>query len=255
MALNTALALALISGGTLAARPDRGVMAIVTSGDAGGVMARRLLPAVILIPSIVGWVVWLGREEGMLDRVMALSLFVLTNIVTLAALIWWNAASLNRMDSGRRRAERRLGIQHTATRVLAESPGLDDAVPKILQAICDGLGWTVGGVWWVDQAASELRYSDVWHSAAAPVEEFVAMSRRTTFGRGVGLPGRVWANGQPAWIPDVVKDTNFPRAASRPARSCTARLRSRSWSAATSWASWKSSVVRSSSPTLTFSRC
>ena len=101
MALNTAVALALISGGILCARPDRGVMAIVTSGDAGGVMARRLLPAVILIPSLVGWVGWLGRQEGMLDRVMALSLFVLTNIVILTALIWWNAASLNRMDRGR----------------------------------------------------------------------------------------------------------------------------------------------------------
>jgi PAS domain S-box-containing protein len=212
MALNTALALALISGGVLFARPDRGVMAIVTSGDAGGVMARRLLPAVILIPSLVGWVVWLGRHEGMLDRVMAQSLFVLTNIVILTALIWWNAASLNRMDRGRRRAEQRLGIQYTATRVLAESPGLDNAVHRILQAICDGLGWTVGAVWWVDQEASELRCSDVWHSPSSPVDEFVAMSRRTTFASGVGLPGRVWASSLPAWIPDVVTDTNFPRA-------------------------------------------
>ena len=212
MALNTALALALISGGILFARPDRGVMAIVTSSDAGGVMARRLLPAVIVIPSLVGWVVWLGRHDGMLDRVMALSLFVVTNIVILAALIWWNAASLNRMDSGRRRAERRLGIQYTATRVLAESPGLDDAVPRILQAICDGLGWTVGAVWWVDHDAGKLRCRDVWHSPTSPVDEFVAISRQITFAPGVGLPGRVWANGQPAWIPDVVKDANFPRA-------------------------------------------
>ena len=105
MALNTALALAVISSGILAARPDRGVMVVITSGDAGGVMARRLLPAVILIPALVGWLVWLGRHEGMLDRVMALSLFVLTNIVILTALIWWNAALLNRMDGGRRRAD------------------------------------------------------------------------------------------------------------------------------------------------------
>ena len=97
-----------MSGGILCARPDRGVMAVVTSGDAGGVMARRLLPAVILIPALVGWLGWLGRQQGMLDQVMGLSLFVVANIVILTALIWWNAASLNRMDRERRRAERRL---------------------------------------------------------------------------------------------------------------------------------------------------
>src|SRR5262249_7358355 len=109
MALNTAVALALISGGILCARPDRGLMAVVSSPGAGGVMARRLLPAVILLPPIAGWLRWLVQQQGLVNPVMGLSLLVLALIVMFTVLVWRNAASLDRIDSDRRRADRRLG--------------------------------------------------------------------------------------------------------------------------------------------------
>jgi PAS domain S-box-containing protein len=213
MALNTALALAVLSLGVLYARPDRGLMAVVTSERAGGVLARRLLPAVIVIPAVVGWLRWLGQREGVLDQVMGLSLFVLANIVIFTALIWWNAASLDRLDRKRGRAERRLAIQFEATRSLAESERIEDAVHGVLRAVCEGLRWRAGSAWWVDPEADALRCGDVWHMPESRVGSFADLIRGIMFARGVGLPGRVWASGQPAWIRDVVADRNFPRAA------------------------------------------
>jgi signal transduction histidine kinase/DNA-binding response OmpR family regulator/HPt (histidine-containing phosphotransfer) domain-containing protein len=105
MALNTAICFALLSVGILWSRPVDGLMSIVNESGAGGVMARRLLPAAILIPPLIGWVRWWAQQQGHFDELMGLSLFVLSNVVVFSVLIWWNAASLNRTDAALRRAQ------------------------------------------------------------------------------------------------------------------------------------------------------
>ena len=124
----------------------------------------------------------------------------------------WIFSAFVRDITQRKSAERRLAAQYAVTRVLAESLTLQDASARILQAICESLEWELGIFWIADQQANVLRGIDVWNVLGIRVAEFVAISRERTFLSGIGLPGRVWANGQPAWIPDVVKDTNFPRA-------------------------------------------
>ncbi len=95
---------------------------------------------------------------------------------------------------------------------LAESATLVEAAPRMLQAICGALGWEYGALWTVDRAAARLRWAATWHASSLPFDEFAAVSRATAFAAGVGLPGRVWSSLQSAWIPDVVRDPNFPRA-------------------------------------------
>lgn len=112
----------------------------------------------------------------------------------------------------RKRAERRLAAQYAVTRVLAESSTLQEAGSNMLQAICESLDWELGGLWSVDQRDGLLRCLDIWHVPSVEAVEFITDSKQRTFLPGIGLPGRVWSSGQPAWIPDVVKDANFPRA-------------------------------------------
>ncbi|MFG0262317.1 MAG: ATP-binding protein, partial [Novipirellula sp. JB048] len=98
MALNTAVSFAILAIGILCVRPSEGLMSIVTARGAGGVMARRMLPAALLTPAVIGWLCWWGQSTGWSDPLLGLSSFVLSNIVVFGALIWWNAASLNHSD-------------------------------------------------------------------------------------------------------------------------------------------------------------
>ncbi|MEH2347562.1 MAG: GAF domain-containing protein [Nostoc sp.] len=110
----------------------------------------------------------------------------------------------------RKRSQQQLIAQYAATRVLAESTTIGEATPQILQGICESLGWDLGEIWMVDRQANVLRLLDIWHKASLEVQEFTALKRQTTFIKGVGLPGRVWANSEPVWLSDIVKDLNFP---------------------------------------------
>jgi len=109
-------------------------------------------------------------------------------------------------------AERRLSAQHAVALALADSPALSDATPRILRALCQSLGWAHGALWEVAGESGVLTCVATWHEPGLAISGFESSSRAMRFAPGVGLPGRVWESRQPAWIPDVVKDGNFPRA-------------------------------------------
>ena len=112
----------------------------------------------------------------------------------------------------RKRAEQRLVAQHAVTQILAASATLEEAAPKILRAVGEGVLWDVGALWRTDREAGVLRCVDVWHADGIEIPEFEAASRDSTLLPGIGLPGRVWFNREPAYIPDIVRDADFVRA-------------------------------------------
>src|SRR5262249_1046303 len=112
----------------------------------------------------------------------------------------------------RKQAERRLVAQHTITQILAGAGALPEATPRILQAVCECLGWDLGALWSLDRQAGVLCCVELWHKKSVVAPHFEATSRASTFLPGSGLPGRVWSGRAPVYIPDIVQDANFLRA-------------------------------------------
>jgi len=115
--------------------------------------------------------------------------------------------------SARKRTQARLAAQYAVTRALAEAGEFKAAVPRILRAVCEALGWELGLLWALDREAGALRFVESWRAAATAATLFERLSSRREFGRGEGLPGRAWERGEPVWVEDIAADGAFPRAA------------------------------------------
>src|SRR5437773_1312475 len=111
----------------------------------------------------------------------------------------------------RKRAEHRQTVNLAVTKILAESPALTNAVPRILQNVCETLGWEAGAFWTHEPEADVLRCLTDWECHRGRFLNFKRTSSELTLAPGVGLPGLVWSGAKPTWISDYA-DTNFPRA-------------------------------------------
>ena len=147
---------------------------------------------------------------------------------------------IGRDITDRERIKKRQAAHYAVTQILSESTSLDDATPKILQAICENLGWDIGELWTPAdgkissqasdriQTGHELIFSclrphspldatpclqrvGVWWQRSLPVSNFMENYEAITLDPGKGLPGIVWVSGCTQWITDVVKDPNFQR--------------------------------------------
>jgi PAS domain S-box-containing protein len=108
----------------------------------------------------------------------------------------------NRDISERKRAARNLSTEHGVTLALAESESPETAWPRILEVIGTGLDWRLGLLWVVNKSNQSIECVEAWHD---PAWRFPAGDERPKLGYGVGIPGQVWAGGQPVWIADLSK--------------------------------------------------
>jgi len=121
MAAQTALLLIVLSAGILSTRADGGLVALLTKNSPGGLMARRLIPAALILPILLRWFRMKGQLAGLYSSQAGWSLFTLTLMLAFGGLVWAAAILLDRLEEKRRVAEMKVR-----------------AGQELLQAVADG---------------------------------------------------------------------------------------------------------------------
>ncbi|MFA4980958.1 MAG: ATP-binding protein [Candidatus Omnitrophota bacterium] len=92
----------------LFARPDTGVMTVLTRDNAGGMLARRLVFLALIVPLAAEWVVDLGHGAGLYDNTYHSALHAVIVIIAFLYISISTAKTLSRTDDDRAAMERRV---------------------------------------------------------------------------------------------------------------------------------------------------
>ncbi len=102
-----------------------------------------------------------------------------------------------------------------STRCLVGSYSLGEAITKVIQLVCENLGWEWGAYWSLEQeqmGAHQLSCQYYWDGTTDDkLAPFTLDSRTLKISTGAGLVGSVWSSAQPHWIENMVHDYSFLR--------------------------------------------
>lgn len=133
MAFHTAVTFVPLSLGVLCARTDCGLARALVSDRAGSVELRRMLPAIVCVPLLIGWFALQGHDLGLYGFAYAVTLTVISTILSLGIAVTRSALRLNDAEEKLRDANEMLEAriaERTAALVKAEKEARSASVTK-----------------------------------------------------------------------------------------------------------------------------
>jgi len=121
IAFHTALVIVVLALGLLAVRPKGPILGVLTTGQAGSVLGRQLLPAVFIVPFVLGGIRLYGQRLGLYDTGFGVALLVTGNIVVFAGLVYTSARLLNHADAKREAIYDALRLSQENQRLMLDS--------------------------------------------------------------------------------------------------------------------------------------
>ncbi|MGZ5552414.1 MAG: PAS domain-containing protein, partial [Chthoniobacterales bacterium] len=164
MALHTAITFSVLAVAFLLSHTDSGLLAILAGDSTGGTLARRLLPAAVLVPAVFGWLSLQGEEAGIFHGQFSHAVFAVGNILIFTFLVCWSTNVLSSADLGRKKAEEALRQSEEQFRAMFElaSVGIAQADPRtgqwvrVNQKMCEITGYSAGEL-------LQMRVPDITH--------------------------------------------------------------------------------------------
>lgn len=151
IALQTATQLLALSVGVLVIASR--TKPLITEDSDAGMLARRLLPAALLIPAFAGWLRLEGQRAGLYDTQFGAALHTVVQMLLLSALAWWAVQAIRVRDARREYAERQRRASEERFRSVLDA----SAVPfAVLAPVRDDTGLIIDFKWtYVNKAAAD----------------------------------------------------------------------------------------------------
>lgn len=113
--------------------------------------------------------------------------------------------------TARKHIEQRQAIEYGVTMTLADAPSIADAIPRVIQIVCESLDYAYGARRVLDPSDNVLHTMESWCIRTLNAEEFERTSRESVVLGTGGLNRRVWSSGSAAWICDIEQEHTLRR--------------------------------------------
>lgn len=118
MAVNTAICFLFLSLAILFANPGKGFIKELISPLSGGIIARYLIPAAIIVPVILGALRLIATWQGGLPLELGVALLVISIIIIFLVLTWFIVLVMNRRDTVKLQSENSLRASEEQIRII-----------------------------------------------------------------------------------------------------------------------------------------
>ncbi|MDD8025335.1 MAG: ATP-binding protein [Acidobacteriota bacterium] len=117
MGIPTAVALHVLTAGILALHPDRGLVGMLRDPGVAGIIIRRFLPGILLVPPLIGLMRIAGERAKLFESEAGVLLVALSYMIIGSLFTGWSARSLSRREAEQEKDRRAIQARDNLIRM------------------------------------------------------------------------------------------------------------------------------------------